>query len=175
VASPGAATSSSSTQTGSPREDVFATGAGTPSSTVGTGAPARDSGKGSGKKGKKRKGPRTVRLTVANVDPWSVMKMSFLLSLAIGIVVVVASLVLWFVLSATGTLDSLQGALSEIAGSESADSLIALFGLGRVMSFAVIISVINIVLLTALATLFAFLYNLAASIVGGFHLTLTDD
>src|SRR5699024_2329159 len=35
-------------------------------------------------------GPRRVRLSVARVDPWSVMKLSFLLSIAVGIGIVVA-------------------------------------------------------------------------------------
>ena len=123
----------------------------------------------------KRKGPRTVRLTVAKLDPWSVMKMAFLLSVAIGIATVVAALVLWLVLQATGTIQGLQTTLAEIAGTEGADQLLGLFSLGRVLSFSVILALVNIVLMTALSTLFAFLYNIGSSIVGGFHLTLTDD
>jgi hypothetical protein len=123
----------------------------------------------------KKKGPRTVRLTVAKLDPWSVMKMSFLLSVAIGIATVVAGLVLWLVLQATGTLSSMQSTLAEIAGTEGADQILGLFSLGRVLSFSVLLALVNIVLITALSTLFAFLYNIGASIVGGFHLTLTDD
>lgn len=126
---------------------------------------------GSGKK----KGPRTVKLTVAKVDPWTVMKMSFLLSVAVGIATVVAALILWLVLQATGTLQNLQSTLGEIAGTESADQLLALFGLGRVLSFAFILAAVNVVLMTALSTVGALLYNIGASIVGGFHLTLTDD
>lgn len=131
--------------------------------------PVRMSGK------TKKKGPRTVRLTVANVDPWSVMKMSFLLSLAIGIATVIAALVLWLVLQATGTLGGIQSTLTELAGTEGADKVIGMFSLGRVLSFAVILALVNIVLMTALSTLFAFLYNIGSTLVGGFHLKLTDD
>lgn len=123
----------------------------------------------------KRKGPRTVRLTVAKLDPWSVMKMAFLLSVAIGIATVVAALVLWLVLQATGTIQGLQTTLAEIAGTEGADQLLGLFSLGRVLSFSVILALVNIVLMTALSTLFAFLYNIGSTLVGGFHLKLTDD
>lgn len=122
-----------------------------------------------------KKGPRTVRLTIANIDPWSVMKMSFLLSLAIAIAMLVATLVLWLVLQMTGVMGNIESTLSEIAGSESADQLLALVSLGRVMATAFVLGLVNIVLMTALSTLFAFLYNIGASIVGGFHLTLTDD
>lgn len=125
--------------------------------------------------GKSKKGPRTVRLTIASIDPWSVMKMAFLLSLAIAIAMLVATLVLWLVLQATGVMGNIESTLSEIAGAESADQLLALVGLGRVMATTFVLALVNIVLMTALSTLFAFLYNIGASIVGGFHLTLTDD
>ncbi|MFB9777741.1 DUF3566 domain-containing protein [Brevibacterium otitidis] len=131
--------------------------------------PVRMSGK------TKKKGPRTVRLTVATVDPWSVMKMTFLLSLAIGIATVIAFLVLWLVLQATGTLNGIQSTLTELAGTEGADRVLGLFSLGRVLSFAVVLALVNMVLMTALSTLFAFLYNIGSTLVGGFHLKLTDD
>ena len=37
--------------------------------------------------------PRRVRLAISRVDPWSVMKLSFLLSVAIGVMIVVAAAV----------------------------------------------------------------------------------
>ena len=119
--------------------------------------------------GKSKKGPRTVRLTIASIDPWSVMKMAFLLSLAIAIAMLVATLVLWLVLQATGVMGNIESTLSEIAGAESADQLLVLVSWGRVMATAFVLALVNIVLMTALSTLFAFLYNIGASIVGGFH------
>ena len=126
-------------------------------------------------KGKKKKGPRTVRLTVSAVDPWSVMKMSFLMSVAIGIATIVAFVVLWLVLQATGVMSGLESTMTELAGAESAEKLIGIFGFGRVVAAGFIIAVINIVLMTALSTLAAFIYNIGSLIAGGFHLTLTDD
>ncbi|WP_240517981.1 DUF3566 domain-containing protein [Brevibacterium aurantiacum] len=130
-----------------------------------------DSGKGN----KKKKGPRTVRLTVSAVDPWSVMKMSFLMSVAIGIATIVAFVVLWVVLQATGVMSGLETTISEVAGAESAEKIVGIFGFGRVVAAGFIIAVINIVLMTALSTLAAFIYNIGSLIAGGFHLTLTDD
>lgn len=130
-----------------------------------------DSGKGN----KKKKGPRTVRLTVSAVDPWSVMKMSFLMSVAIGIATIVAFVVLWLVLQATGVMSGLESTMTEVAGAESAEKIIGIFGFGRVVAAGFIIAVINIVLMTALSTLAAFIYNIGSLIAGGFHLTLTDD
>ena len=128
-----------------------------------------------GGKGKKKKGPRTVRLTVSAVDPWSVMKMSFLMSVAIGIATIVAFIVLWVVLQATGVMSGLESTMSELAGAESAERIIGIFGFGRVVAAGFIIAVINIVLMTALSTLAAFIYNIGSLIAGGFSLTLTDD
>ena len=126
-------------------------------------------------KGKKKKGPRTVRLTVSAVDPWSVMKMSFLMSVAIGIATIVAFIVLWVVLQATGVMSGLESTMSELAGAESAERIVGIFGFGRVVAAGFIIAVINIVLMTALSTLAAFIYNIGSLIAGGFSLTLTDD
>ena len=128
-----------------------------------------------GGKGKKKKGPRTVRITVSAVDPWSVMKMSFLMSVAIGIATIVAFIVLWVVLQATGVMSGLESTMSELAGAESAERIIGIFGFGRVVAAGFIIAVINIVLMTALSTLAAFIYNIGSLIAGGFSLTLTDD
>ena len=47
--------------------------------------------------------------------------------------------------------------------------------LSTVTSLATVLSVLNVILLTALATVFALLYNLCASLVGGIGVTLTDD
>ena len=125
--------------------------------------------------GKKKKGPRTVRLTVSAVDPWSVMKMSVLMSVAIGIATIVAFIVLWIVLQATGVMSGLESTMSELAGAESAERIVGIFGFGRVVAAGFIIAVINIVLMTALSTLAAFIYNIGSLIAGGFSLTLTDD
>ncbi|MDQ4491815.1 DUF3566 domain-containing protein [Sinomonas sp. ASV486] len=120
---------------------------------------------------------RRARLIVSKVDTWSVLKMSFLLSVALGIVTVVASIVLWMVLDVTGIFDKINGLLGEIGGSESGGALDLkkIASLGQVASFATIIAVVNVVLLTALSMLTAVLYNISATLVGGIGLTLTDD
>ncbi|MFJ6002170.1 DUF3566 domain-containing protein [Arthrobacter sp. NPDC092385] len=119
---------------------------------------------------------RKARLLVSKVDPWSVLKMSFLLSVALGIVTVVAAIVIWTVLDLTGIFDGVNDLLSEIAGSESGGFDLRQFAsLTQVVSFATIIAVVNVVLLTALAMLAAVLYNISSALVGGIGVTLTDD
>jgi len=102
--------------------------------------------------------------------------MSFLLSVALGIVTVVAAIVIWTVLDLTGIFDGVNDLLREIAGSESGGFDLRQFAsLGQVVSFATIIAVVNVVLLTALAMLSAVLYNISSTLVGGIGVTLTDD
>lgn len=119
---------------------------------------------------------RRARLLVSKVDPWAVLKMAFLLSVALGIITVVASIVLWTVLDLTGIFDQVNSLLQDIGGAEGAGfNLQSFASLGQVASFATIIAVVNVVLLTALSMLSAILYNIAATLVGGIGVTLTDD
>ncbi|MDQ5860939.1 MAG: DUF3566 domain-containing protein [Actinomycetota bacterium] len=119
---------------------------------------------------------RRARLLVSKVEPWSVLKMAFLLSVALGIVTVVAAIVLWTVLDLTGIFDQVDSLLGTLAGSEGGGfELKKVASLGQVASFATIIAVVNVVLLTALSMLSAVLYNISATLVGGIGVTLTDD
>ena len=119
---------------------------------------------------------RRATLLISKVDPWSVLKMAFLLSVALGIVTVVAAIVLWTVLDLTGIFDQVDSLLGTLAGAESGGfELKKVASLGQVASFATIIAVVNVVLLTALSMLSAVLYNISATLVGGIGVTLTDD
>ncbi|MGX4691008.1 DUF3566 domain-containing protein [Streptomyces sp. JNUCC 63] len=130
-----------------------------------------------------RTGARTVprtrkaRLRVAKADPWSVMKVSFMLSIALGICTIVASAVLWMVVDAMGVFSTVGGTISEATGSNESNGfdLQSFLSLPNVLMFATIIAVIDVVLATALATLGAFIYNLSAGFVGGIELTLAED
>ncbi|MGP3978633.1 DUF3566 domain-containing protein [Streptomyces sp. 8N114] len=132
---------------------------------------------------KPRTGARTVprtrkaRLRVAKADPWSVMKVSFLLAVALGVCTVVAVAVLWMVMDAMGVFSTLGGTVSEATSAEGSGGfdLETFLSLPRVLLFTSLIAVINVVLATALATLGAFIYNLSAGFVGGVELTLAED
>lgn len=121
------------------------------------------------------KAPRRARLRLTRVDPWSVMKMAFLLSVAIGVVTVVAVLVVWSVLSMAGVWDSINASVQDIVGDQSTWNIHDYLGTSRVLGFTLVIAVVDVVLLTAVATLGAFLYNMAANLLGGVEITLTED
>lgn len=118
--------------------------------------------------------PRRVRLNVARVDPWSVMKLAFLLSVGIGIAIVVATGVLWSVLDGMGVFTDVNSVVGQILADSSFD-VNDYVGFRKVISLATVIAVVDVVLITAIATLGAFLYNLASTLVGGLHVTLSDD
>jgi hypothetical protein len=123
------------------------------------------------------RGPRKVRLTLAKLDPWSVMKLGFLLSVAIGIAFVVLVAVLWTILDSMGVFADIDRTVGTVLGSSSGTTfdLMDYVGFGRVISLATVVAVIDVFLLTALATLSAFLYNVCSQLVGGVQMTLTDD
>ncbi len=119
--------------------------------------------------------PRRIRLAVNRIDPWSAMKFSLLLSLAFGIMMVVASIVFWNVLDGLNVFTEIDAMVKDILGEETEVNILQYVELSRVISLTTIIAVVDVVLLTAIGTIGAFLYNVVASLVGGLHLTLTDD
>lgn len=120
-------------------------------------------------------GPRRVRLAVSRIDPWSVMKLSFLLSVAIGIMIVVAAAVIWLTLDGLHVFTEANNLVKQITGEESSINILQYVEFRRVVSGATLIAVIDVFLLTALSTIGAFLYNIVAALVGGVHVTMTDE
>lgn len=158
-----------------PRRDLSAAAA----RARGSGAPtSARSGGSAGTRPQRRTGPRRVRLTLQRVDPWSVMKISFLVSVALGVATVIMVAVLWTVLNGMNVFSTVNELIVEITTGETSAStfnLMDYIGFGRVVSLSVVIGVINVILLTALATLTAFLYNVCTALVGGAQLTLSDE
>lgn len=118
--------------------------------------------------------PRRVDLTLTRIDPWSVLKIGFLLAVAVGIITVVATILLWFVLDSMNVFGSIEDFLIEI-GAQSFLDLLEYVRLPRVISYATILGVANVVIFTALATLMGLLYNLTAMLVGGIRVSLMDE
>ena len=118
--------------------------------------------------------PRRVDLAIARIDAWTVMKVSFLLSVAFGIAIVIATIVLWFMLDAMHVFSTLESFLQEI-GAGKFTELLEYVRLPRTIAYATIVGVINVVLMTAISTLGAMLYDVVASLVGGVKVSLMDE
>lgn len=119
------------------------------------------------------RGPRRASLQVKRVDPWSVLKLALVLSVALFFAWMIAVAVLYGVLDGMGVWEVLNGTFTDLAQPDDAPSE-PLISAGRVFGVAAIIGGINIVLLTALATVGAFVYNVAADFAGGMEVTLSE-
>jgi hypothetical protein len=123
------------------------------------------------------RGPRRARLNLKRIDPWSVMKFSFAVSVVLFIVVVVATSVLYLALDAMGVWGEVNTSLSELVNASGGASggsggfRITAWG---VIGTSMLVGAVNVVLFTALATLGAFIYNVCADLVGGVELTLAE-
>jgi len=124
-----------------------------------------------------RKPPRRARLRLTRIDPWSVMKTSFLLAIAFAVVTVVSVFIIWSVLAAAGVWDSINNTVQDVVGGEEASGwdVEKYVGMSRVMGFTMLVSVVDVILITAISTLGAFLYNMAAALLGGIEMTLAED
>ncbi|MDI2032638.1 DUF3566 domain-containing protein [Saccharopolyspora sp. TS4A08] len=119
------------------------------------------------------RGPRRASLQVKRLDPWSVLKLALVLSVALFFVWMIAVAVLYGVLDGMGVWDQLNGTFTELTQPDDAVNE-PLISAGRVFGVASIIGAINIVLITALATVAAFIYNVAADFAGGIEITLSE-
>ncbi len=117
---------------------------------------------------------RRTRMTIQRVDPWSVLRLAFLLSLAAAVITVVAGMLLWGVLAAGGVFVSVDDTLRLVLGSGSV-TITQYFGFGRVLSVSLLIAAVDIVLITALVTIAAFLFNLVAGMSGGLQVTVQEE
>ena len=121
------------------------------------------------------RGPRRASLQVKRFDPWSVLKLSLVLGAAMFFVWLVAVGVLYTVLDGMGVWDKLNGTYSSLVSGEGANAPAEpLISAGRVFGIAAILGAINIVLLSALATVSAFIYNVSADLAGGLEVTLSE-
>ncbi|MBB6038453.1 hypothetical protein HNR73_006336 [Phytomonospora endophytica] len=119
------------------------------------------------------RGPRRARLHLKRIDPWSVMKFSFAVSLVLFIVLIVATTVLYIALDSMGVFTSLNELVGSLVGSGSGGDGFKFTARG-VIGVSALLGVVNMVLFTAMATLGAFIYNVCADLVGGIELTLSE-
>lgn len=126
---------------------------------------------------KKKSVPRArrMKLSLTQIDPWSVTKVSFMLLIAVALIQVIAVVFLYYVLQAVGVFDSLTSIVSSAGLNSKGFDIASFISLGRVLSIFTIVSVFEIVMGTVLAAIGAFLYNIVSSLVGGIHVTLGDD
>jgi hypothetical protein len=119
---------------------------------------------------------RQAMLTLARVEPWSVMKFSFVASVVAFIILFVAVAVLYMVLSALGVFDSLQHTVTSITSSQSnsGTNISHWFSASLILGYTAMLGALNIVLITAMSTVGSVIYNLIAKTIGGIEVTLRE-
>jgi len=117
---------------------------------------------------------KQVRLKLVYVDFWSVLKLSFLISVALGIVTVVVTFLVWVILNQTGIFNDLDSLLQDILG-DTDFTIQQSFSIAQVMLFAVVVAVLNVVVGTVIGAIVAVLYNLSVRITGGLLVGFTNN
>jgi hypothetical protein len=140
--------------------------------TMSAGAPPRNRPK----KASSKRNARQAHLTVARVEPWSVMKFSFVVSLVAFVILFVAVSLLYGALDGLGVFDSLQRLVSSLTSSQGSAGVNASkwFSASRVLGYTALLGSLNIVLITAMSTIGAVVYNLTSRLVGGVEVTLRE-
>ncbi|MGA3153418.1 MAG: DUF3566 domain-containing protein [Streptosporangiaceae bacterium] len=119
---------------------------------------------------------RKAQLALARIEPWSVMKFSFLISIIGCAVLTIAVALLYTVLSKLGVFHSIENTVGLVTSTKNRAGANAAswFGASRVIGYTIVVGVVNVVLITALATVGAVVYNLVAMLVGGIEVTLRE-
>lgn len=125
------------------------------------------------KKSERRTSKKQVRLRLVQIDVWSVVKLALLIAACVGVVIIVAAILLWTVLANTGVMDSINSLLNDVTSNEdiTVESFINFQG---VLAFSAILALLEIVVMTALAAIAAFLYNLTVRLTGGIVFGFTN-
>ncbi|MCV6972827.1 DUF3566 domain-containing protein [Mycobacterium bohemicum] len=119
------------------------------------------------------RGPVRASMQIRRIDPWSTLKVSLLLSVALFFVWMIAVAFLYLVLGGMGVWAKLNSNVGDLLNNTSGSNS-ELISTGTIFGGAVLIGLVNIVLLTAMATIAAFVYNLTTDLIGGIEVTLAD-
>ncbi|MGO9033760.1 DUF3566 domain-containing protein [Mycobacterium sp.] len=118
-------------------------------------------------------GPVRASMQIRRIDPWSTLKVSLVLSVALFFVWMIAVAFLYLVLGGMGVWSKLNSNVGDLLNNTSG-STADLVSAGTIFGGAVLIGLVNIVLLSAMATIGAFIYNLTTDLIGGVEVTLAD-
>ena len=119
----------------------------------------------------KSQSPRVRRVTrvVREIDPWSALKVGLVFHLVIYLTLLVASVLLWSVASATGTIDNIERFLESFGWESFQFNGLALF------LNVLFLGLLGVVLLTALWVLGAMVFNLITDLVGGIRVSVLEE
>jgi len=117
---------------------------------------------------------KQVRLKLVYIDFWSVVKLAFLVTVCLGIVMIVATFLVWMFLDSTSIFDKINSLLQSIL-DDPTFNVMSSFSLIKVMLFTSIVGLLNVVVGTVLGALVAVLYNFTVRITGGLLVGFTNN
>ncbi len=124
--------------------------------------------------GTRNQGPVRASMQIRRIDPWSALKVSLVLSVALFFVWMIAVAFLYLVLGGMGVWSKLNSNVGDLLTSASGSTGGELVSSGTIFGGATLIGLVNIVLMSAMATVGVFIYNLTTDLVGGVEVTLAD-
>jgi hypothetical protein len=117
---------------------------------------------------------KRVQLRLVNIEVWSAAKAGFFVTVAAGVATIVGFFAMWLVVGQLGLFSSLNTLLAGAFGEGGIDVEQQL-SLPRVMSFAFGLSIFNVFVGTALASLYAMIFNVIGKITGGIAVSFTNN
>ena len=120
--------------------------------------------------GRQRYEARKVRRLIRHIDPWSMLKLSLLVSLCMWLIVMIASVILWTVASNAGTIESFEdvvnSSLSLTDWTLDGDFIFRQFGL---------ITLLLALGFTASVVIATLVFNLISDIIGGVWISVIEE
>ena len=114
-----------------------------------------------------------VRRIIRKVDPWTVLKVTFVLNFVVALTIVLGFCILWVLLINAGVPQGLEEIARRLALLDENSSLVG--NIEALFSSVVFLATVYLLTQTALATIGAFFYNLVSDLVGGIEVVVLEE
>ena len=114
-----------------------------------------------------------VRRIIRKVDPWTVLKVSFVFNFIISLTIVLGFSILWVLLVNAGVPQGLEEIARRLALLDDNASLVG--NVEVLFSSVLFFATVYLLTQTAITTLGAFFYNLISDLVGGIEVIVLEE
>ena len=114
-----------------------------------------------------------VRRIIRKIDPWTVLKVTFVLNFVVALTVVLGMSILWVLLVNAGVPQGLEDIARRLALLDQDASLVN--NIETLFTGLVSMAALYMLVQTGLATIGAFFYNLVSDLVGGIEVVVLEE
>ena len=114
-----------------------------------------------------------VRRIIRKIDPWTVLKVTFVLNFVVALTIVLGFSILWVLLINAGVPQGLEDIAKRLALLDENSTLVG--NIEALFSSVVFLATVYLLTQTALATIGAFFYNLVSDLVGGIEVVVLEE